>query len=312
MVHGALDENTSLVENILKFLDCNEDDYLSIKNNNQKLLNQIKKEVGIETGVKVEENISNNSYKDSYPRIIMMASTGSDSGKTFITTGLTGILKRKGYKVGVLKVGPDIRDIVPSLYLNKEKMERFSSIKIGSLGWKDLIDVLEDIKGHNYDIIIIEGVMSIFTGMLNEKIPFSSAEIAMASNIPVLMVSPCNKGGIETAAVDIAAHVDRMNKLGINTAGVILNKVYDEKIAESTFKFIKNKTGKDFLTIVPKVKITERGNMPEVEIKLEDFCLNAMKTVEKYLDVDKIVELAVKPEFKEYMGYKEILNKFSS
>ena len=252
MVHGALDENISLVANILKFLDCNEEDILSIKNNNQKLLNQIKREVGIETGVKVEENISNNSYKDSYPRIIMMASTGSDSGKTFITTGLTGILKKRGYKVGVLKVGPDIRDIVPSLYLNKEKMERFSSIKIGSLGWKDLIDVLEDIKGHNYDIIIIEGVMSVFTGMLNEKIPFSSAEIAMASNIPVLMISPCNKGGIETAAVDIAAHVDIMDKLGINTAGVILNKVYDEKIAESTFKFIKSKTGNDFLTLVPK------------------------------------------------------------
>ena len=61
----------------------------------------------------------------------MMASTGSDSGKTFITTGIVGILKKQGYKVGVLKVGPDIRDIVPSLYLNKEKMEKFSSIKIG-------------------------------------------------------------------------------------------------------------------------------------------------------------------------------------
>ena len=312
MVHGALDENTSLVENILKFLDCNEDDILSIKNNNQKLLNQIKREVGIETGVNVEENILSNSHNDSYPRIIMMASTGSDSGKTFLTTGLTGVLKKRGYKVGVLKVGPDIRDIVPSLYLNKEKMERFSSIKIGSLGWKDLIEVLEDIKSHNYDIIIIEGVMSIFTGMLNEKIPFSSAEIAMASNIPVLMVSPCNKGGIETAAVDIAAHVDRMNKLGINTAGIILNKVYDENIAESTFKFLKTKTGKDFLTLVPKVKITERGNMPEVEIKLEDFCLNAMKTVEKYLDVDKILELAVIPKFTGYMDYKEILNRFST
>ena len=52
--------------------------------------------------------------------------------------------------------------------------------------------------------------------------------------------------------------------------------------------------------------------MPEVEIKLEDFCLNAMKTVEKYLDVDKIVELAVKPKFKGYIGYNEILSRFSS
>lgn len=163
MVHGTLDENISLVKNIYKFLDCNNKDILSIKNNNQKLLNQIKMEVGIETGIKVEQ-ISKNNTKNPYPKIIMMASTGSDSGKTFITTGISGILKKRGYKVGVLKVGPDIRDIVPSLYLNKEKMEKFSSIKIGSLGWKDLTDILEEIKVHNYDIIIIEGVMSIFTG----------------------------------------------------------------------------------------------------------------------------------------------------
>ena len=56
---------------------------------------------------------------------------------------------------------------------------------------------------------------------LNEKIPFSTAEIAMAANIPVIMVSPCNKGGIETAAVDVVAHVEMMNKMGINTAGII-------------------------------------------------------------------------------------------
>ncbi len=78
----------------------------------------------------------------------MMASTGSDSGKTFITTGIVGVLRKQGYKVGVLKVGPDIRDIVPSLYLNKEKMEKFSSIKIGGLGWKDFKEVLEDIKAN--------------------------------------------------------------------------------------------------------------------------------------------------------------------
>lgn len=148
--------------------------------------------------------------------------------------------------------------------------------------------------------------------MLNEKIPFSSAEIAIALNIPVLMVSPCNKGGIETAAADIVGHIDRMNKLGIKTAGIILNKVYDEKIAESTYKFIKNKTDTNFITLIPKIKITERGNMPEVEIKLEDFCLNAMKTVEKYVNIDKIVELAVKPDFKEYMEYKDIIERFSS
>jgi cobyric acid synthase len=306
MLHGALDENPSLVSNIIKYLDVDEKELLSIKNTNIKLLNRIKNEIGIETGINSSEEHVNGISK---PKFIMIASTGSDSGKTFLTTGLVGILSKRGYRVGVLKVGPDIRDIVPSLYLNKENMERFSSIKIGGLGWKDFEEILMDVKTINYDIVIIEGVMSVFTGMLNEKTPFSSAEIAISANIPVLMVSPCNKGGIETAAIDVVAHINMMDKLGINTVGVILNKVYDEKIAEATSSFIETKT--DFLTLVPKVSLTERGNIPEVEIKLEDFCLNAMKTVESYLDVDKILELAKMPEFSGYKKYKDILDEFS-
>jgi cobyric acid synthase len=307
MLHGALDENHSLINNILKYLDVNEKDLTFIKDANMELVKQIKNEIGIDTCINPSENLVKGIKN---PKFIMMASTGSDSGKTFITTGLVGILSKRGYKVGVLKVGPDIRDIVPSLYLNKENMERFSSIKIGGLGWKDFEEILRDIKTLKYDIIIIEGVMSVFTGMLNEKTPFSSAEIAIAADIPVLMVSPCNKGGIETAAVDVVAHVDMMDELGINTVGVILNKVYDDNIAEATSKFIKTKT--DFLTLIPKVRLTERGNMPEVEIKLEDFCLNAMETVESYLDVDKILKLAKELEFKGYREYEDILDNFSS
>ena len=312
MVHGALDENPDLVGNVLKFIDANENDILKIKNDNKILLKNIKMEIGVETGINFDksEEINNLTLKPS-TKIIMIASTGSDSGKTFITTGIVGALRKQGYKVGVLKVGPDIRDIVPSLYLNKERMENFSSIKIGGLGWKDLKEVFEDIKKNNYDIVIVEGVMSIFTGMLNKKVPFSSAEIAIAANIPVIMVSPCNKGGIETAAVDVVSHVEMMDKMGINTAGIILNKIYDEGIAESTSKFINDRTKTDFLTFIPKIRLTERGNMPEVEIKLDDFCLNAIKTIENYLDIEKIIKLAEKPKFNNYMGFKEIMDRFT-
>ena len=312
MVHGALDENPELVNNIIKFINADENDLSRIKEANKKLLNHIKTEIGVETGITIEKNNLTKRVEDSTStRIIMLASTGSDSGKTFITTGIVGVFRKQGYKVGVLKVGPDTRDIVPSLYLNKEKMEKFSSIKIGELGWKDFKQVLEDIKENNYDIVIIEGVMSVFTGMLNKKIPFSSAEIAMSANIPVIMISPCNKGGIETAALDVVGHVEMMNQMGINTAGIILNKVYDKKIAESTSKFIKHKTKTEFLTLIPKIDLTERGNIPEVEIKLEDFCLNAMKTVENYLDTDKLLKLAVKPKFNDYKTFKDILDNFS-
>ncbi len=313
MVHGSLDENKALVQNILNFIDANENDIKNINNANSELMRKIKREIGVNTGIKVDSQKKSRkllSKSVQAPKVIMMASTGSDSGKTFITTGIVGVLRKKGYRICVLKVGPDIRDIVPSLYLNKERMENFSSIKIAGLGWKDLETVLKDVKLKNYDIILVEGVMSIFTGMLNNKVPYSSAEIAMAGNIPALLVSACNKGGIETAAVDIVGHVKIMRKLGIEVKGAILNKVYDKKIADIAQKYIKRETDLEFVEQIPKIKLDERGNTPEVELKLDEFCLNAMDTVNKFLNVDKIIAMVDYPKFIGFTDYESILNKF--
>ena len=313
MVHGSLDENKSLVQNILNFMDADENDIKNIYNANTELMRKIKREIGVNTGINADNKIKSfklSTESNRSPKVIMIASTGSDSGKTFITTGVVGVLRKKGYKTCVLKVGPDIRDIVPSLYLNKERMENFSSIKIAGLGWKDLETVLKDVKLQNYDIILVEGVMSIFTGMLNNKVPYSSAEIALAGNIPVLLVSACNKGGIETAAVDIVGHVKIMSELGIEVKGAILNKVYDKKIANIAQNYIKRETDLEFIGKIPKIKIDERGNTPEVELKLDEFCLNAMDTVNKFLNVDKIFEMADYPKFIGYTDYETVLNKF--
>jgi len=313
MIHGCLDENPVLVQNTLDYLGADKDDFEKIQEANKDLIKVMKSEIGIDTNIfspKPLNKIQSNSHSKDIPPTLMISSTGSDSGKTFLTTGIVGNLRKKGYKVGVLKIGPDIRDIVPSLYLNKENMEPFSSIKIGHLGWMELESVLNEFKTKNYDLIVIEGVMSAFTGLLNEKTPYSSAEIAKAANIPVILVSACNKGGIETAAVDLASHAEIMNKMGIDVSGLILNKVYDENIAESASYYLKQKVEIDNIWKVPKIKITERGNIPEVELKLEDFCLSSMETVEKYLNIEDIIKIAKKPSFTGYLSHKSILNTF--
>lgn len=314
MIHASLDENPSLKENIISYLDANDQEVNKIQEDNQKLIKQMKREIGIEFNLYSNFEIESKSSKnknESTP-FLMLASTGSDSGKTFLSTGIVGALRKRGYKVGVIKVGPDIRDIVPALYLNKEEMAPFSSIKIGNLGWMDLEEVIKKISQKTYDLVIVEGVMSIFTGLLNPKTPYSSAEIAKAAQIPVLMVSACNKGGIESAAVDVASHVEMMEKMGINTGGIILNKVYDHEIFESAREYLKNSTQTDRIWEVPKVKLTERGNIPEVEIRLEEFCLNATKTVEKYLNPEEILKIAKKPAINKNMSYGTILAKFNS
>ena len=101
-----------------------------------------------------------------------------------------------------------------------------------------------------------------------------------------------------------------MGKLGLKTRGVILNKVYDEGIADAATSYIKKRTGLDFVETVPKVKLAERGNTPEVELKLEDFCLNAMRTVEENLDVDRIIRMAEEVEFRGYDSFEDILKVF--
>jgi cobyric acid synthase len=319
MLHASLDENPVLVDNILQYLDADEKDLLRIHGANQELVKKMKGEVGIGADIRAA-HIMNSTPKQSsrssekkgstLPPFLMIGSTGSDSGKTFLTTGIVGILKKNGYRVGVLKVGPDIRDLVPSLYLNKEKMENFSSIQIGKLGWKNLEIILTDIKGQNYDLILVEGVMSIFTGILNPKTPYSSAEIAKAGNIPVIIVSGCNKGGIESAALDIAAHVNMMKNMGIITKGAILNRVYDENIANDALNYLENITHLEFISQVPKVRMEVRGGTPEVEIKLENFCDKAMETVKKYLDVEKIMQMAQIPHFKGYTSFKKLSKQF--
>ncbi len=312
MVHGCLDENEILVNNILEFIDATEKDISDIKDKNQELLRKIRTEIGIDTNINVHpENQSKPMTENpGLPKAIMMVGTGSDSGKTFLTTGIVGVLRKKGYRPCVLKVGPDVRDIVPSLYLNKENMEKFSSVQIGGLGWMDLENVLKSIGNQNYDIILVEGVMSAFTGMLNKKTPFSSAEIAKAANIPVIVVSSCSKGGIETAAVDIVGHINVMDKIGVQTSGVILNRVYDKSISNIASSYITKMTGVNVIGKVPKIKMMDRGNTPEVEIKLEEFCLNAIKTVEDYLNVEQILEMAKIPNFSGYLSYEDIVCNF--
>jgi len=311
MVHASLDENPQLVENILKYIDASQKDIQKIKLLNQELILKIKGEIGIGWDIYSDYRISPSLKSPQTPPFLMIASTGSDSGKTFLTTGLVGALHRRGLRVLVLKVGPDIRDLVPALYLNKEKMQSFSSIQIGGLGWKDLEETLQMIKGKNYDLVLIEGVMSIFTGLLNEKTPFSAAEIARAGNIPTLLVTGCNKGGIETAAIDLASHSAICQNMGIKVAGVILNKVYNQDIASTAARYLTRTVGIDWVGKVPKAQLAARGGTPEVEIKLEDFCMKAMETVEKHLDIDSILKMAKKPEFTGYLSYSEILEDFN-
>lgn len=314
LVHNILDENPEIISNLFDFLGANEEDISNIYLKNNDFKEKLSKTVGINTSIDVEK-LKNPFLKfkkknGEVPRVLMIASTGSDSGKTFINTGLAGAFRRRGLNVCLIKVGPDVRDIIPGLYLTKGLMEDFASVKIGHIGWMDICDILESLKSSDYDIVLIEGVMSVFTGILNEKTPYSGAEIAASSNIPLILVSGVNKGGIESAAIDLTVHTNLLKDFNIDVKGIILNKVYSRDIFENVIPFIKNKTNVENIFSISKIKLEKRGTTPEIEIKYDKFGELALNTVENNLDLEKIANMSEKIDFSNYLSFEEIKNIF--
>ncbi len=302
MIHRILDENPIIVKNFLNQIDATNID--NIFDRNIEVKKYLNSEIGIDTNIKIPQITPNKK-----PKFLMIGSNGSDSGKTFILTGLAGALRKRGYKVGLLKVGPDVRDIIPALYLTKGVMEEYSSIKIGHLGWCDIESTIAKLNSSDYDIVLIEGVMSVFTGLLNEKIPYSAAEIAMSSNIPMLLLSGVNKGGIESAAVDLVAHANMLEKFGVDVKGILLNKVYNENIFENVVPYIRNNTNVDNILNVGKLKLKSRGFTPEIEIRYDLFTKVALDLVEESINIDDIIAMAQEVEFKRIIPFDEIKNK---
>jgi cobyric acid synthase len=303
MIHGILDENPTIVENLLEQIDAT--DIEGIYNRNEDVKKFLQSEVGINTGIQIPEIKPN-----AKPKYLMIGSNGSDSGKTFILTGLAGALRKRGYKVALLKVGPDVRDIIPGLYLTKGKMEDFASIKIGHLGWADIESTIAKLNSSDYDIVLIEGVMSIFTGLLNEKVPYSAAEIAMSSNMPMILASGVNKGGIESAAIDLVSHANMLEKFGVTVEAILLNKVYNDDIFDQVVPYIKNNTNVKNVLKLPKLKSADmRGFIPEVEIRYELFTSHAMDLVEDNLNIDEIINMAREVEFEKIYSFDEIKSK---
>ena len=303
MIHGVLDENPVLVENLLEQIDATDTDEIYSRNKDVKKF--LQSEVGINTGIEIPQIKPNKR-----PKYLMIGSNGSDSGKTFILTGLAGAIRNRGYKVALLKVGPDVRDIIPGLYLTKGKMEDFASIKIGHLGWCDIESTVAKLNSSDYDIVLIEGVMSVFTGLLNERVPYSAAEIAMSSNIPMILATGVNKGGIESAAIDIVAHANMLEKFGVSVEAVLLNKVYSDDIFDNVVPYIRNNTNVEKVLKIPKLKNADmRGFIPEVEIRYELFTSYAMDLVEGNLNIDEIIGMAREVEFNKIYSFDEIKSR---
>ncbi|MCX8152945.1 MAG: AAA family ATPase [Candidatus Bathyarchaeota archaeon] len=312
LLHGLLDENPLIIQSIMNSLGISAEELEEIRRANSKLKAKMNNEIGISTNIRSTKHTMMSPRK---PVFVLIAATGSGSGKTFIVSGIAGVLKKIGVNVAVLKVGGDIRDLVPALYLIKKPMKAYSSIKIGESGWQPLQEVIKAVS-REYDFILIEGAMNTFTGLLhvNTTRPSSTAEVALALGVPTVIVVSCDKEGIEGAVINSLSYVQLMKQLGIKVKGVILNKArvsYLTKETEALIKRAFSKAGVNLLGIIPRIELEGRGMIPEVEIRYEDFGSKALEAIEQHVDLKKLVTIAAPIEQGE-VDFKIFLEKFKT
>jgi cobyric acid synthase len=309
-IHALLDQNPTIIQSITKSLNINAIELKAIRKANAKLLEQIKSEIGISTNIYQQGTVNQKE-----PRLLLVTATGSGSGKTFLVAGIAGALKKRGFKVGVIKVGGDIRDAVPALYLIKEPIKGYSSIKIGESGWEPLAEAVEE-ASQNHDFLLVEGAMSAFTGLLNDKVerPTSTAEVAAALGASTIVVVGCDKEGVEGALVNALNYVNLLRSLGVKTTGVILNKVRVSYLTDEiklTMKRAFENVGVELLGIVPRMNVEGRGMIPEIEIRYEEFGAQAIEAAEQYINLDALTRIAEAPRLNQ-VDYVAFMEKFKN
>lgn len=245
------------------------------------------------------EYITNNpefnpSIKPITQKNVMIAGTNSGAGKTTITLGIMNALKQRGLSVQPFKVGPDYIDT------------GWHSIATGRSSYNlDAFMLPEETliarffhHADKADVNIIEGVMGLFDGYGTDPTFCSSYGAAKLLGVPIILVVDG-----KAVSTSIAATVKGFQNFQQDTPiiGVIVNRVN----SESHYTLLKNAIEQychipvlGRLPNDPLLNLPERhlGLVPKEEGMREDYWRHLAAQVEKYIELDHLLELITQPK----------------
>lgn len=221
------------------------------------------------------------------PRL-MIAGTGSGSGKTTVTCALLLVLQKQGFVPAAFKGGPDYVD---PMFHSRVLGVPSRNLDLFLCGEEDVPCLLAR-NAKVADIAVIEGVMGLYDG-LGQSNTCSSNHLATVTATPeILVVSPKGQGLSLVAQLYGYLHF-----LPNTIKGVILNKV-SAKMYTYYKSMIKEHLGLrlyGYLPLLPEAEFASRklGLAPPGEIEGIQTRLYALATVaEQTLDIDGLLELS--------------------
>lgn len=155
--------------------------------------------------------------KLNVPRL-MLAGTGSGCGKTTVTAGILSAFCAAGVDVRPYKCGPDYIDPMFHTHVTGVPSRNLDPWMLSG----ETVRHLMARSSGGADLVLIEGVMGLFDGLLNEPVRASSAELAAMTATPVVLIVNCKGVSLSAAAV-IAGF--RQFSPDVRIAAVILNRI---------------------------------------------------------------------------------------
>ena len=226
------------------------------------------------------------------PKGIVIAGLSGGSGKSVVSVGLTAAWSESGKSVAPFKKGPDYIDAGWLQLAAGRDCYNLDPYLVS----EDYILASFDQRSSGSDLVVVEGNRGLYDGV-TAKGGFSTAELALTLELPVLLVVNCTK-----TTRTIAALVLGCMKLDerINLCGVILNQVATSRQSAIITEAVEYYTGVEVLGVMPRMKrdifpMRHLGMIPHQEY--ED-CSSALeflaKNARENIDITK-VESAMTP-----------------
>jgi cobyrinic acid a,c-diamide synthase len=224
-------------------------------------------------------------------RALIVSAPRSGSGKTVVTLGLLGALRRRGVKVRAAKSGPDYID--PAFHAAATGK---SGVNLDTWAMPPaLIEALVADATQAADALVIEGAMGLFDGVPGTAgRSGAAADLAERFGIPVLLV--LDVSGQSQSAAAVAAGFAAYRE-GVRLGGVVLNRLGSERhralIADALKPLgipVLGAIPRDDTLVLPErhLGLVQAGEHADLAARLERFA----EMAGQHLDLDAILAAA--------------------
>lgn len=217
---------------------------------------------------------------------IVVAGLSGGSGKSVVSVGLTAAWTQTGQRVAPFKKGPD--------YIDAGWLHRAAGTPCYNLD--PYLVPEEQIRASFYqriggsDRAIVEGNRGLYDGVTAHG-GYSTAELAITLDLPVLLVVNCTKTTRTIAALVLGC---RKFDERVNIIGVVLNQVATERQRALITEAVEHYTDVEVLGAIPRLKrdvfpMRHLGMIPHQEYEDSHAAINLLgRIIEENTDLERI------------------------